>query len=304
MSEPPPTGIVRAAEGDRPRLASLSPKWFDRHVLDQAWMAVSEGRVEAAAMLASRGRTGISLELAAVSDEAGARWGRSLIGVAVSEAEAWGGDFLETEPGSQASSCHAPGLEEAGFSIHETVDDFNIELAALLGPTRALRDRMKGLVASRIRPEIIEVDARHIDAVATAWSLWIGGNVGRSIERMRSRFNASSAADPLRRLQLVAVADDAVVGFACGHLASPTVLHIDAEAVDPAHRLDPFFMTLKTRFYENAAEAGAERATFTAGSGQPDTRTLARRFGVEPVRSRPRFRLDLAGRRENRATGG
>ena len=151
---------------------------------------------------------------------------------------------------------------------------------------------MVGRVSSRVQPDILEVDARHLDAMAAAWASWIGGDSSRSIDRLRRRFHRSP--DPtLRRLQLVAVSEDRVVGFASGRLTSPTELHIDAEAVDPAHRLDPFFLSLKTRFYENAVDLGAEQVTFSAGRRQPDTRTLARRHGVEPVRSRPHLRLPL-----------
>jgi len=302
MDASAPTGILRAAEGDRPHLASLSPNWFRRHVVDQAWLAVSDRRIEAAAMLAPEGRTGTHLELAAVSDDASARWLGPLLDTAIAEAEAMGIEHLDTTARSEASTRHADRLLEAGFALHETFDHYDVELAAILEPTRALRDHMKGRVASRVRPDIVEIEARHLDPVAAAWAAWIGGHPTRSIDRMRRRFERSAAGSPLRRLQLVAVADDQVVGFACGNLASPTVLRIDAEAVAPAHRLDPFFMSLKTRFYENAAELGAERATFSAGRRQPDTRTLASRFGVEPARSRPRFRLDLARRRPKPVT--
>ena len=302
MDASAPTGILRAAEGDRPHLASLSPNWFRRHVVDQAWLAVSDRRIEAAAMLAPEGRTGTHLELAAVSDDASARWLGPLLDTAIAEAEAMGIEHLDTTARSEASTRHADRLLEAGFALHETFDHYDVALAAILEPTRALRDRMKGRVASRVRPDIVEIEARHLDPVAAAWAAWIGGHPTRSIDRMRRRFERSAAGSPIRRLQLVAVADDQVVGFACGNLASPTVLRIDAEAVAPAHRLDPFFMSLKTRFYENAAELGAERATFSAGRRQPDPRTLASRFGVEPARSRPRFRLDLARRRPKPVT--
>ena len=302
MDASAPTGILRAAEGDRPHLASLSPNWFRRHVVDRAWLAVSDRRIEAAAMLAPEGRTGTHLELAAVSDDATTRWLGPLLDTAIAEAEAMGIEHLDTTPRSEASTRHADRLLEAGFALHETFDHYEVELAAILEPTRALRDRMKGRVASRVRPDIVEIEARHLDPVAAAWAAWIGGNPTRSIDRMRRRFERSAVGSPIRRLQLVAVADDRVVGFACGNLASPTVLRIDAEAVAPAHRLDPFFMSLKTRFYENAAELGAERATFSAGRRQPDTRTLANRYGVEPARSRPRFRLDLPRRRPKPVT--
>ena len=184
-------------------------------------------------------------------------------------------------------------LEPLGFEVFETFNTYEVEIPWLIERIVTVRARIDRAISSRIDARIEQVDAQHLDAVAAAWSAWIGGPVDRGIWNLRHRFHQAGTDSAYRRLQLVATLDDAVIGFASGHLEDGNVLKIEAEAVHPRYRLDPFFSDLTLKLYRTAIELGASTARFEAGSRQPNTVTFAKRWNVEAVGSTKHLRLDL-----------
>ena len=293
MPLPSTSPVRRAGEADRPLLSRLAQEWFRTNIPVAGWLAGSGERAEAGVMLAETGSSTLHVELAGVSTEALDRWTTPLLEAATTEARRCGARNLDAWVTSLASRAHGDRLEGFGFEVFETFDEYEVELGWLIERIRKVREMIDRGITSRVDARIEEVDAHHLDAVAAAWSAWIGGPVDRGIQSLRQRFHQARPGSPDRRLRLVAIQDDTVVGFAAGHLEDPSILKIEAEAVHPTFRLDPFFSDLTRRFYETASELGATSARFEAGSRQPNTVAFTRRWKVAAIRSQRHFRLDL-----------
>lgn len=293
MSIPATDAIRRAGDSDRPLLSRLSPEWFRSNLPCAAWLAGVNGRAEAAVMLAVGSEAGLQLELAGTSPETIDRWAADLVETASHDARRHGFGHLDALIHSLASRVHAERLENLGFSVHETFDQYEVRIDWLVERVLEVRAQIDRAITSRIEARIEQVEAAHLDAVASAWSAWIGGHVDRSIQNLRARFHAATPDSPSRRLQLVASEEGAVIGFAAGHIDAEGIFKIDAEAVHPRYRLDPFFSDLTLQFYRTAIELGASMARFEAGSRQPNTINFARRWKVAPIGSQKHLRLPL-----------
>ncbi len=288
-----PTPIRRTDDVDRPLLNRLSPEWFRSNMLLAGWLAGEKDHAEAAIMLADGVAGGLQIELAGIAPEALDRWTEPLVGEAAAEARRCGARHLDAFVTSAASRWHATRLEALGFEIYETFDEYEVEIPWLVERIVTVREKIDRAISSRIDARVEEIQARHLDAVATAWSAWIGGPVDRGIQNLRNRFHQSAPDSASRRLQLVATLDGRVIGFASGHLKDDNVLKIEAEAVHPRHRLDPFFSELTLRLYRTALDLGASIARFEAGSRQPNTVNFVRRWKVTSIDSQKHLRLAL-----------
>lgn len=293
MSTSASTPIRRTDDADRPLLNRLSPEWFRSNMLVAGWLAGDDDRAEAAIMLADGVAGGLQVELAGVAPEALDRWTEPLLEQAAVEARRCGAHHLDALVMSAASRFHASRLEALGFETYEIFGEYEVEIPWLIELIVTAREKIDRAISSRIDARIEEIEARHLDTVAAAWSAWIGGQVDRSIQNLRNRFHQSKPDSASRRLQLVATLDDGVIGFASGHLEDGNVLKIEAEAVHPRHRLDPFFSELTLRLYRTAMDLGASTARFDAGSRQPNTMNFVRRWKVTPSGSQKHLRLAL-----------
>ena len=226
MPIPSTSPVRRAGEADRPLLSRLAQEWFRTNIPVAGWLAGSGDRAEAAVMLAETGSSTLHVELAGVSAEALDRWTASLLEAATTEARRCGARNLDAWVTSVASREHGERLEDVGFEVFETFDEYEVDLEWLIERIRKVREMIDR--GARIE----EVDAHHLDAVAAAWSAWIGGPVDRGIQSLRHRFHQARPGSPDRRLRLVAIQDDTVV--IVGHSEGGVHLAIgDGEAWDP-----------------------------------------------------------------------
>ena len=275
-------------------LSRLCPSWFRSHQPTTSWAAVRDGQVLGAILLQYLDEGRVSFDLNTVSEDTIEACATALLEHAAEEARTSGALMLDADVDSLAANRHEGLLLRSGFVVHETFDTFTAPRAQLEERLAQIVNRTKGRIKSRVDAEIVQMEEKHLDAVAIAMAAWIGGSVSRGIFQMRQQFHRRGKTDPQRRLQLVAIHEDRVVGFSCTSISSPGVLKIDGEGTDPRYRLDPMQTTLTLAMYERAREAGIETITFEAGSRQPNTRAMASRNRIESIKQRRHLRLVLA----------
>lgn len=294
MPTDPDIGIARCSDVDRPMLSRLCPTWFRSHQPTTSWAAVRDGEVLGAILLQYLDGGRVSFELNAASEDEIEACASLLLDHAAEEARTSGATMLDADVDSLASNRHEALLLRKGFVVHETFDTFTAPRVQLEERLARIVERTKGRIKSRIDAEIVEMEEKHLDAVAVAMAAWIGGSASRGIFQIRQQFHQRGRTDPQRRLQLVAIHENRVVGFSCTSISSPGVLKIDGEGTDPRYRLDPMQTMLTLAMYERAREAGIETITFEAGSRQPNTRAMATRNRIESIKQRRHLRLELA----------
>ncbi len=285
--------IVEAGILDRPALARLSPSWFKRHRVAEAWCAVADGEVVAAAMLSFGGEGVATFEFNGCDPETSARTGPGLIERVIDSSRSCGAKALDAEVNSIATARHESLLRSAGFEMYESFDRYEVERETIQGILAETRRRIGDRIKSRFDVRIERIEVVHLDAVAQAWGAWIGGSVNQRIFRMREGFHRRRKDDPEANLQLVAIHENTVVGFCCTRIIDSTVLEIDGEAVHPRFRLDPLQGDLSWAMYEEAERAGIDTIRFEAGSLQPNTMNMVRRNGIKSVERKLRLRRSL-----------
>ena len=291
MEATKPLDIHMANEADRPILGRLSPSWFHRHAPDVSWCAIEEGQVIAAIMLEFENDGDINLELNGADRAAVEAAGPRLLQMAIESAIDSGGTNLNAQIDSIAALMHREFLESRGFDVHETYDLFTAPREVLQASLNKIIERISGRIKSRFEVEIMQIEARHLDAVAEANAAWIGGSSNRGIFDIRRKYYARRENDPARTLQLVAIHNDRVVGFCCTTITEPGVLKIDGEGVHPRFRLDPLHSMLSAAMYERAEAAGIHTIIFEAGSRQPNTRSMAKRNRIESASQKAHLRM-------------
>lgn len=285
--------IIETGPLDRPALARLCPGWFRRHRADIAWCAVVDGEIVAAVMLDFSGGGVVSLDFNGCDEEIAGAAGPALLKRAVEIARDCGAAALDAEVTSVAAVQHESILRSAGFEVHETFDRYEVARATMQASLADARRRIGNRIKSRFQGRIEQVEAIHLDAIAAAWSAWIGGSVNHQIFQMRDRFHRRRVDDLEARLQLVAIHEDKVVGFCSTRIIEPGVLEVDGEAVHPGFRLDPLQGDLSWAMYERAEAAGIETIRFEAGMLQPNTINIVRRNGVRSIAEKLRLRRPI-----------
>lgn len=293
MQRPIQADIHEATEADRAILARISPLWFSRHVPDIAWCALDDGQVVAGLMIESSPDGIARLEFHGVDDATIEASGPALIERALDYARESGLTCLDAYTDTLAASRHHDFLRTVDFEVHETFDTFSAPRSMLANEVRAVRDRTRGRIKSRFDADVLQMEAKHVDAVAAAMSAWIGGSANRGIFELRSRFHSRRKDDPERCLQMVAVHDSSVVGFCSTRITEPGVLKVDGDAIHPGYRLDPLQTELTMALYDRAEEIGIHTITFDAGSRQPNTRAVTQRNRIDSTSSRIHFRRNL-----------
>ena len=285
--------IHEATEADRSILGRLSPPWFSRHMPDVSWCAVEDGQVVAAIMIEFGSDGHVDLELNGTDETAIHAAGPELLSKAIESARRSGATSLDANTDTLASRKHLDFLLSQGFETHETFDLYTAPREVLAQALMAILERTRGRIKSRFEVEILQIEARHLDAVAEANSAWIGGSASRGIFDFRRRFYARKENDPERTLQLVAIHQGMVVGFSCTTIVEPGVLKIDGEGIHPLFRLDPLQSRLTATMYERAEAAGIHTITFEAGSRQPNTRSMAQRNKIDSTRKGIHLRMAI-----------
>ncbi|MDG1978043.1 MAG: hypothetical protein P8I44_05725 [Phycisphaerales bacterium] len=282
---PPPNHfeIVETGPLDRPALARLCPNWFRSHRVDIAWCAVADGEIVAAVMLDFSGEGVVNLDFNGCDEKVAGVVAPALLERAVEAARDCGAAALDAGVSSVAATRHESLLRSAGFDVHETFDRYEVARATMQASLADARRRIGNRIKSRFQGRIEQVEAIHLDAIAAAWSAWIGGSVNHQIFQMRDRFHRRRVDDPEARLQLVAINEAQVVGFCSTRIIEPGVLEVDGEAVHPGFRLDPLQGDLSWAMYERAEAAGIETIRFEAGVLQPNTINIVRRNGVRSI---------------------
>ncbi|MDG2020856.1 MAG: hypothetical protein P8J59_02795 [Phycisphaerales bacterium] len=282
--------IMAGGEADRPLLSRLSPRWFKNHLPTASWCAVQRGELIAAAMLEVLPDGTASMEIHGCDESAIAACGGPLIDQVLDTARTCGALVVDADVDSTASLMHAELLRSRDFEIHETFDSFEAPRAMLQEALGKILNRMGDRIKSRFETEIVEIDQKHLDSVAAAWSAWIGGSINRGVFDMRRRFHARDSTDPERSLQLVATHENSVVGFCCTRIIEPGVLKIDGEGIHPRFRMDTLHARLASAMYERAEAADIHTIRFDAGSRQPNTRTMVRRNRIASLNQRLHLR--------------
>jgi GNAT superfamily N-acetyltransferase len=172
-----------------------------------------------------------------------------------------------------------PTSEEArqwrslGFNSEFEYEEHELSVQAVLdrfGPLLAeMREAAWIPDDAKIVP-LSEMDANQREQIASLYVATLGG----AVEHVREELADPRVSDP--ELSMVLLRAGRAVGFTLGSVREPGVCTVDANALEPSHRLGWANLWLKLTAGQRLIERSVPRARFQSREGHSDTRKIAR----------------------------